>query len=112
MVRRHLVAKDKVVIRHDHIGPSFLCTSHIAGNSLRRQEVVVIEMEDIVARGMEHPRMSGGRESTVLFVIHDVDCCPALRVILHHLKQHLDATVLRAVVDEDILNMFIRLFHQ
>ena len=112
MMRHHLVAKDKVVIRHDHIGPIFLCTSHIAGNSLRRQEVVVIEMEDIVTRGMKHPRMSGGRETTVLFVIHDMDSCTALRVILHHLKQHLDATVLRAVVDEDILNMFISLFQQ
>ena len=73
------------------------------------EPVVGIDMGKEGAGGGSHSRVAGGGKSPVVFMPDDSCLRLALRIIVQHAPEDLDALVGRAVVDKDDVEVLVRL---
>jgi hypothetical protein len=85
---------------------------HQQTDGIEREVVIAIDLEDIVAGGLFDGRPARCGQSSVTIMADYPDKGLALGVVIDHPLKNGDATILRTVVDEDIVKSVVRLFEE
>ena len=74
-------------------------------HGIERQSVVAVHVHHIVGSGMLQCLQARGSQASVAVLADNGDLSGSLRKARHHLAQHADAAVARAVVNKDVFNV-------